>query len=66
MRIMTQNTRPIAMAPNSYSFLGDGKRIMASTLTWLMRPKVQGPGASSRRTPQPATGFDECGHSQDI
>lgn len=66
MRIMTWNTRPIAMAPNSYSFLGDGKRIMASTLTWLMQAEGAGAGGFFAAPQQPATGFNECGHSQDI
>ena len=53
MRIMTRNTRPIAMAPNSYSFLGDRKRIMASTLTWLMQ--AEGAGAGGFFATHPAT-----------
>lgn len=54
MRIMTRSTRSIAVAPNSYSFLGDGKRIMASTLTWLMQ--AEGAGAGGFFAAHPATG----------
>ena len=63
-----QTAREAISASGAYPFRSwrDGKRIMATTLTWLMQAEGAGVEASSRRIPRPMTGLNECKRNRNV